>query len=238
MQNIIKESFYKIIKNSLIELTEEKIIKISRYAEMVLEYNKTTNLTGANSKEIFIERHVMDSLSILNFISFKENDKILDMGTGAGLPGVPLSIFCRSDYTLVDSLKKRIFFLEKVKKELNLDNVKLSDLRAEEFGRDNNYRESFDYAVSRALAPLNLLLEYIIPSLKPGGKLYAYKGNSYKEEIKNANFAMTVLSVKHTNTFNYSTDGKTNFVILELLKEKKTEDKYPRRVGIPSKRPL
>ncbi len=219
-------------------LKDAELSKLLRYTDMVLEANKRMNLTGATSDDLFIERHIVDSLTLLNFVRFKEGDRVVDMGSGAGLPGIPLALSSDADFVLVDSLKKRISFLDDVRNELGLENVELSDMRAEEFARDCEYRALFDYAVSRALAPLNVLLEYVVPTLKVGGIFYAYKGAGYLEELKNAEFAMSVLGVEHHDTLIYTMDGGVEFAILVIKKIGKTPDKYPRRVGIPSKRPL
>ncbi len=216
--------------------------KTSKYVDMVLEANKYLNLTGASDKVELMHRHVNDSLAILNFTGIEKGQKVLDMGTGAGFPAIPLAINTEANFVLVDSLNKRISFLSDVKNELDLKNVELVHARAEEFLRDEKHRETFDLAVSRAVAPLNLLLEYTIPSLKVGGKFYAYKSKDIDKEIDEAKNAIEVLNVELSDIFEYELElasgERQSFKILEFTKEAKTEDRYPRRVGIPAKRPL
>ncbi|MDO4772956.1 MAG: 16S rRNA (guanine(527)-N(7))-methyltransferase RsmG [Bacillota bacterium] len=216
--------------------------KMHRYIHMLLEANRGMNLTGANTVEELTERHVKDSLALLDFVELREGMRVLDMGTGAGFPGIPLAIQTDASFVLVDSLKKRVDFLSKVCEELELRNVALSDLRAEEFLRVPAYRESFDIVVSRALAPLNLLLEYTIPGLKVGGKFYSYKSSNLEEEICSAETALQVLRSEITYAFDYTVrDGKGEEIhlkILEITKREVTDAKYPRRVGVPAKRPL
>ncbi len=216
--------------------------KISSFIDIVLEANKSINLTGAKTYDELLNRHVEDSLALLDFVDIKESDSILDMGTGAGFPAIPLAIKTNANFVLVDSLNKRISFLESVCDELELTKVKPLHARAEEFLRKPEYREAFDIALSRAVAPLNLLLEYTIPALKVGAKFYAYKSSNIEAEISEAENALHLLKSKITNTFDYSlldsSGQKINLKILEITKLEKTDDRYPRRVGIPAKRPL
>ncbi len=216
--------------------------KISTFIDIVLEANQSINLTGAKTYDELLKRHVNDSLALLDFVDIKDEYKILDMGTGAGFPAIPLAIKTSANFVLVDSLSKRISFLESVCDELELTKVKPMHARAEEFLRKAEYRETFDIALSRAVAPLNLLLEYTIPALKVGAKFYAYKSSNIDEEIIEAENALNLLKSNITNVFDYSlydsSGQKIELKILEITKFDKTDDRYPRRVGIPAKRPL
>ncbi len=216
--------------------------KIDKYIEMLLEANKKMNLSGADTYDEVLNRHVNDSLALLSFVEIHKGMKVLDMGTGAGFPGIPLAIKTEAHFTLVDSLKKRINFLKEVSDNLELENVDFSDLRAEEFCRKEEYRESFDVALSRAVAPLNLLLEYTVPSLKIGGKFFAYKSTNIEEELEKSKNAIEVLGVEHRATHIYELDldnrEKIELSLLKFVKVKKADDRYPRRTGIPAKRPL
>lgn len=216
--------------------------KIANFIELVLEANKSINLTGAKTQDELLKRHVEDSLALLNFVDIKNGVSILDMGTGAGFPAIPLAIKTNANFVLVDSLKKRINFLEEVCTKLELTNVKALHARAEEFLRLAEYRETFDIVLSRAVAPLNLLLEYTIPALKVGAKFYAYKSSNIDDEITEASKALELLKAEITNVFDYSlvdsSGQKIDLKILEITKLEATDDKYPRRVGIPAKRPL
>ncbi len=216
--------------------------KIDAFINLLLEANKRMNLTGASSYEEVMERHIKDSLALLDFVEIKGGQRILDMGTGAGFPGIPLAISTEADYVLVDSLNKRIDFLTSVCDTLDIKNVALFHARAEEFLRLEDMRESFDIAVSRAVAPLNLLLEYTIPSLKVGGKFYSYKSSTVDDEIEEAKNSLDLLKSEITDCFDYeledSSASKIALRILEITKLDKTDDRYPRRVGIPNKRPL
>lgn len=216
--------------------------KIDRFIEAVLEANRRMNLTGALTYEELMERHVKDSLALLRYCPLKAGMKVLDVGTGAGFPGIPLAIETEADFVLLDSLKKRIQFLEGVCRDLNLQNVSLSDARAEDFLRLPEYRERFDLVCSRAVAPLNLLLEYSIPALKVGGSFFAYKSGNISEELKEAERALSVLKAKIKNVFRYSlcdaSGVEIDLQLLEIAKLEPTSERYPRRVGIPAKRPL
>ena len=221
-----------------IELTDEQIKKFYDYMLLLLEWNEKINLTAITDEHEIILKHFVDSVSINKYI---ENDKkVLDIGTGAGFPGIPLKIINEElEITLVDSLNKRINFLNEVINKLKLNKVETIHARAEELAKNKKYRENYDIAVSRAVAPLNVLLEYTIPFIKVDGKLISMKGSNADEELKVGKRAIEVLggTFKNIEPINLpGIDDKRNIIIIDKVKE--TPKQYPRKAGTPSKRPI
>ena len=190
MNNISHEnsSFYNMLlkesNNIGIKLNNEQILKFEKYKKLLVSWNEKINLTAITDDEGIVLKHFIDCLEIVKYID--EGKKIIDVGTGAGFPGIVIAIFFNGkvEVTLIDALNKRINFLQEVIKELELKNVIVEHARAEEIGSKENYREKYDYAVSRAVAPLNVLLEFDTPFLKIGGKCLLLKGSNIEEEIK------------------------------------------------------
>ena len=237
-----KEDFERIFKSYLekiqIYIEKEKIEKLYIYMNILLEWNKNINLTAITNPEEIILKHFIDSLTIEKYIS--KSGSIIDIGTGAGFPGIPLKIF-REDInvTLVDSLNKRVKFLDFVIEKLNLKNIQAIHGRAEELGKNKNYREKYDIATSRAVANLTTLSEYLIPFIKKNGKCICMKGPDIEEEVENSKNAIKVLGGKIINTDFLTlpnSDIKRNIIIIEKIE--KTPIKYPRKPGIPSKEPI
>ena len=205
---------------------------------LLIEWNKKMNLTAIIEPEEIILKHFIDSMTILKNI--ENGAKIVDVGTGAGFPGIPLSIM-KSDLkiTLVDSLNKRLIFLQEVVHKLQLKNVEIIHARAEEFGQNKKYRENFDIATSRAVANLATLSEYLIPLVKVGGKVVAMKASELQQEVEDAKKAINILGgkIEKIEEFNLpqSDIGRT---IVTIKKEKQTPNKYPRKPGTPSKEPI
>jgi len=205
---------------------------------MIQEWNEKINLTAILEPKEMILKHFIDSMSILENI--KENDKVVDIGTGAGFPGLPIKIVKpNTDIVLLDSLNKRIKFLDNVIEELNLDKIQTVHSRAEEFGWNSVYRESFDVAVSRAVAPMNILLEYLLPTVKVGGICICMKGPEIDEEVEKSKKALEILGgkiekIEKIDLVN-SGNGRT---LITVRKINKTPNKYPRNPGVPSKTPL
>ena len=239
---MIKEEFEK----EIIEYMEELEIKLSteqaemffKYMNLLLEWNEKINLTAITDEEEVIVKHFVDSITISKYIP--TGTSLIDVGTGAGFPGIPLSII-RNDLEIVllDSLQKRINFLEVVIRELGLENIKTVHARAEEFGKNNKYREKFDVATSRAVANLSTLSEYLLPLVKEGGVVICMKGCAIEEELNNSKKAINVLGGKVTRVFEFNlpkTDIKRNIVLVD--KVSKTPAKYPRKPGTPSKEPI
>lgn len=220
-----------------IELTKEQIEKYYNYMNLLLEWNEKINLTAIIEPREIILKHFVDSLTIAKYI--KDDEKLIDVGTGAGFPGIPLSIVKENtEIVLLDSLNKRINFLEEVKENLKLENITTIHGRAEEFGKNKKEREKYDIATSRAVAPLNILLEYLLPLVKVGGKAICMKGSNI-EEIENARNALEILGgqiEKIEEITLPNSDIKRNIIIVKKVKN--TPSKYPRKPGTPSKEPI
>lgn len=233
-------SFYKDMAEKLkiigINILEEEANQLYVYMQLLLEWNQKMNLTAITAPEEIINKHFVDSMTIKKYI--KDNQTIVDVGTGAGFPGIPLAIMqSGNQFTLVDSLNKRITFLEEVKKDINLVNIKNVHSRVEDFAK--TYRESYDIATSRAVASLPVLLEYVLPLVKIGGRCICMKGSVVKEELENAKKSLCILGGKVQKIEEFTlpdTDIKRTIIIVE--KVKKTPEKYPRKAGIPAKEPL
>ncbi len=237
-----KEMFFKKMQEKAgvlgVRFSMEQTEQFFEYMELLIEWNEKINLTTIIEPEEIILKHFIDSITILKEI--EKDSKLVDVGTGAGFPGIPLSIMEPSlKITLVDSLNKRLIFLEEVINKLNLKNVELVHARAEEFGQNKQYREKFDIATSRAVANLSTLSEYLIPLVKINGKVLSMKASDAQEEINDAKKAIEILGGKIENVeeFNLpqSDIGRT---IITIRKEKQTPSKYPRKPGTPSKEPI
>lgn len=229
------------LKEADIELTEEQIAQFMHYYEMLIEKNKVMNLTAITEFEEVVEKHFIDSLMLVKAVDLeKKQYKILDLGTGAGFPGIPLKIaFPNLEIVLVDSLNKRVKFLIEVIEELGLDDIDAVHGRAEDIAKKREYREQFDYCVSRAVANLSTLSEYCIPFVKIGGSFISYKSGKLEEELENAKNPIKLLGGKVENVVQFSLPGtqvSRSFIVIE--KKKETAKKYPRNAGRPSKEPL
>ena len=234
----MKETLTKATTKLGIKLTEEQLAQFDLYYQELIDWNKKINLTAITDPEGVAVKHFTDSLSILNYIEFPQNAKVIDIGTGAGFPGIVLKIV-RPDIelTLLDSLKKRFLFLEDVLNKLNLT-AEFIQGRAEEFGQDIDYRESYDLAVSRAVAQLNTLSEYCLPFVRLSGRFIAFKGSN-AEEIENAKRAIQTLGGKFikAHSFELPFDGGSR-TLVEIEKVQPTPEKYPRNNGRIKAKPL
>lgn len=234
-----KEEFFNEMQKKLtIKLSVEQLEKFYSYMSLLLEWNEKMNLTAITEPNEIILKHFIDSLTILNEIN--NNSKVVDVGTGAGFPGIPLSIANESlKITLVDSLNKRLIFLQEVIDKLELKNIEIVHSRAEDFGQNKKYRENFDIATSRAVANLSTLSEYLIPLVKINGKCICMKASDVEEEINQAKNAINVLggTIEKIEEFKLpeSDIGRT---IIIINKQKQTPNKYPRKAGTPSKEPI
>lgn len=233
-----QEELSKRARQFEINLSGEQKGKFYQYMQLLLEWNERMNLTAIiEPKEILI-KHFIDSISITPYI--RENAKILDVGTGAGFPGIPLKIVLpQSSFSLLDSLNKRINFLKEVIQNLKLENIEAIHGRAEEFGKVTGKREYYDVVTSRAVAKLNILLEYMLPFVKIGGKCICMKSVEIDEELKEAKKAIEILGgaiEKVEEVTLENTDITRKLVIIEKIKE--TPERYPRKAGTPEKEPI
>lgn len=232
------DKFEKGLKDLQIELSDEQVQQFLTYYEKLVETNKVMNLTAITEFEEVVEKHFLDSLSLVKVCDLSNKIRILDIGTGAGFPGIPLKIaFPELEIVLADSLNKRINFLQDVIEELDLKKITAVHARAEELARNKEYREGFDLCVSRAVANLSTLSEYCMPYVKIGGNFISYKSGEIDEEVLNAKHAIFLLGGKTKEVFKFDLyEQKRSFVIIE--KTKGTPKAYPRKAGTPSKQPL
>ena len=237
-----KEKFFeKMQEKSMflnIHFSVEQLEQFFVYMNLLIEWNEKMNLTAIIEPEEIILKHFIDSITILKEI--KDDSKIVDVGTGAGFPGIPLSIMNPTlKITLVDSLNKRLIFLQEVVDKLKLKNIEIVHARAEEFGQNKKYREKFDISTSRAVANLSTLSEYLIPLVKLGGKVISMKAAEAQDEINEAKKAIEILGgkIEKIEEFNLpqSDIGRT---IITIKKERQSPNKYPRKPGTPSKEPI
>jgi len=236
--NQFSDKLISIGKQINVDINEEQANKFYKYMELLLEWNEKMNLTAITEPDEVILKHFIDSITVEKYIN--KEAKIIDVGTGAGFPGIPLSII-RNDLniTLMDSLNKRIRFLDEVIEKNNLINVDTVHSRAEELARNTDYREKFDVATSRAVASLNVLLEYMVPFIKVGGYCICMKGSNVDEELDNAKKALDVLNCKVEKVERFNLPGSDygrNIIIIKKIG--KTSKKYPRKPGTPAKEPL
>lgn len=221
-----------------IVFNDKQIEQFYNYMNLLIEWNNKINLTAITKPEEIVLKHFIDSLTVNKYID--KNVSVVDVGTGAGFPGIPLKIY-RPDIkvTLVDSLNKRINFLDNVISGLKLENINTVHSRVEDFGKDTRYREKFDYVTARAVANLAVLSEYLIPIAKIGGKCICMKGSNIDEEIENAERAIDILGgkISKVDNFELPSDGIVrNVVVVEKIKV--TPKKYPRKSGVPTREPL
>ncbi|MBS4534954.1 16S rRNA (guanine(527)-N(7))-methyltransferase RsmG [Clostridium sp. D2Q-14] len=238
MSNI--DTLIKGLSKLDINLKSQSIDDFIAYKELLKEWNEKINITAIKEDSEIDIKHFLDSLTILKTGYVKDGLKIIDIGTGGGFPGIPIKIANKStEVVLLDSLNKRIKFLHEVINEIGLNNIKAIHGRAEDYGKNEEYREQFDLAVSRAVAPLNVLLEYCIPFVKVGGYFIAMKGTQLNNEVEESEKSLKIMGGIIENRF----DIKLPFsdIVHKLLVIKKifkTPTKYPRKAGKPKQKPL
>ena len=237
MKSDILERGCQLLNLSITEKQEEQFMQ---YYELLVEWNKVMNLTGITEFDEVMRKHFLDSLSIVKAIEKKDMLRVLDLGTGAGFPGIPLKImFPEWDIVLLDSLNKRIKFLNEVIGQLGLQKISTIHGRAEDFARKEEYREKFDLVVSRAVTNLSSLSEYCLPYVKQQGIFVSYKASDVEEEVREAKKAVTVLGGNLEKTVEFQLpDTDIDRTLLVIQKIKKTPGKYPRKAGLPSKEPI
>lgn len=234
----------EMLKNRMdrlqIETNENMLEQFNLFYHLLVEWNKVMNLTGITEYEEVVEKHFADSLSLARFLDLNKIHTVIDVGTGAGFPGIPLKIaFPHLKVVLLDSLNKRINFLNEVIAKLDLKEIHTIHGRAEEYARKPEYREQFDLCVSRAVANLSVLSEYCIPYIRVGGIFVPYKSGEIDEEVAASRKAVDILGgqIDHVEKFQLpDTDIHRSFVFINKIKN--TQKKYPRKAGTPAKEPL
>ncbi|NLW92569.1 MAG: 16S rRNA (guanine(527)-N(7))-methyltransferase RsmG [Syntrophomonadaceae bacterium] len=212
---------------------------VKSFTKLLWRENELHNLVSRKTTPEDLERHIDDSLRLLDFVDLTSGTRLVDIGSGAGFPGLILAMARPEvEVTLVESDAKKSQFLNLVREELGLTRVSVVCRRVEELGRDPQWRESFDYCTSRAVAAINIMLEYGLPLIKTDGRLLLWKGRNYPDEMEKAQNALLTLGGVLEDIFHYTLMEELDRVIIALRKTCSTPDKYPRRVGVPSKRPL
>ena len=240
----MKEKFAEQMERELqgrVVLSERQMEQFYRYYEMLTEWNKVMNLTAITEMEEVVTKHFVDSLSLGEAVpDFAGHGwRVMDVGTGAGFPGIPLKIaYPELKITLLDSLNKRIKFLDAVAEELQLEGVETIHGRAEDFGRDRKYREQYDLCVSRAVANLATLSEYCLPFVKVGGAFVSYKSGKLEEELESGRGAVGKLGSEIEKVLRFALPNGDERVLVTVKKVKPLSTKYPRKAGLPSKMPL
>jgi 16S rRNA (guanine527-N7)-methyltransferase len=225
-------------KKMKIELSNQQLEQFYLYMNLLLEWNEKINLTAITDPKEIILKHFIDSITIATYL--KNAQSILDIGTGAGFPGIPLAILENSkDFILMDSLNKRIIFLQEVIQKLTLTRVQAIHGRAEELGKEKEHREHYDLVTSRAVAKLNILLEYMLPFIKMGGRCICMKSQEIEEELEEAKQAIELLGGKLEKVDEIilpESDVKRKIIVIQKVRQ--TPIKYPRKPGIPTKEPI
>lgn len=235
-------SFRNDLKEFQIEINDGKLDQFSTYYELLTEWNSFMNLTAITKFDEVLKKHFVDSISLAKaFPDIKDKEyTLIDVGTGAGFPGIPLKIvFPKMKVVLLDSLNKRVSFLNEVIDQLQLSDTEALHGRAEDYAKKKEYRESFDICVSRAVANLSTLSEYCIPFVKPGGFFVSYKSEKITEEFENAVNAIKILGGQYDRQVEFNLPGSDIYRNLFMIKKTGiTPNRYPRKAGLPSKEPL
>ena len=228
------------IKDFGIEVNDQMISDLKTYREILVDWNQKMNLTGIEEeKEVFI-KHFLDSISAVSNVYIKDGFSLIDVGTGAGFPGLPLKICLQNiKLTLLDSLNKRINFLQEVSNTVNLKDVEFIHGRAEDFGKNSDYREQYDVATARAVAGLPILMEFCVPFVKVGGYFVCLKGPNANLELEESKMAMDILGLEFVEKIDIELPNEElKHNILVFKKIKNTPEKYPRKAGKPAKSPI
>lgn len=234
------ETFYNLLADQNLPLSDQQKKQFERYFELLVEWNEKINLTAITDKDEVYLKHFYDSIApILQGLIPNETIKLLDIGAGAGFPSLPMKIlYPQLDVTIIDSLNKRINFLQLLAQELDLAGVHFYHGRAEDLAQDKNFRAQYDFVTARAVARMQILSELTIPYLKVGGKLLALKASNAPEELLEAKNALNLLFSKVEDNLSYALPNGDPRYITVVEKKKETPNKYPRKAGMPNKRPL
>ena len=232
--------FQKILEKWKIPFSSKQQEQFVTYYEMLVEKNKVMNLTAITEFDEVLDKHFLDSIALARYVNLTTSISLIDLGTGAGFPGMPLKImFPNLKVTLADSLNKRIVFLDEVIGELGLTDIQTVHARAEDLAHNSDYREQYDYCVSRAVANLSSLSEYCLPFVRIGGSFISYKSGEIEEELAAAKKAIFLLGGQFDQVIPFQLEGTDlgrSFVLIN--KDKKTAKTYPRKSGMPTKKPL
>ena len=232
------DKFIHELEQIHVELNEKQLEQFQIYFEMLVEKNKVMNLTGITEWDEVLEKHFLDSISLIRAVDLNKELTVMDMGTGAGFPGLPLKIaFPNLKVTLADSLNKRVLFLQEVIDALGLTGIEAIHGRAEDLARNKEHREQFDLSVSRAVANLSTLSEYCLPFVKIGGQFVSYKSGECDEEVTASKSAVFLLGGKISSVVKFELgESGRSFIVIDKVKG--TSKEYPRKAGTPSKKPL
>lgn len=229
--------FKEKCKKNNIELQTYEIEKFYKYMLGIIEWNEKINVTAITDEKEFLEKHFIDSLTINKYL--KNGKKLIDIGTGAGFPGIPLKIANSNlEVTLIDSVNKKLNVIKEVSKEIKLDKLEIIHTRAEDLANKSEYREQFDFATTRAVSNLSTIAEYMLPFVKIGGKAICMKGPNYEEELEDAEKAIGILGGKLEKVENLRLNDENERNIVIISKINKTPSKYPRGQGKPLKEPI
>ena len=233
-----KQNLKEELKALALPSDDDTLRRFELYMNGVLEWNEKINLTAITEEDDFVEKHYIDSLKLAKLGLLKPGNRVMDLGTGGGFPGVPLAIvYPQTDFILADSLNKRLKVIDELCEEIGISNVSTVHGRAEDLGHNQEYRETFDCCVSRAVANLSTLCEYCLPMVKPGGYFVAYKTGTAEEEIKNAEKAIKILGGGKAEIIS-SDHENIDHCFVKIKKLQNTARQYPRKAGTPSKQPL
>ncbi|EET58892.1 16S rRNA methyltransferase GidB [Marvinbryantia formatexigens DSM 14469] len=233
------EQFADDCREMGIDLSQKQLLQFEKYYELLIKWNSLMNLTAITEHEEVLKKHFLDSLSIVKTVDMTKIHTLMDVGTGAGFPGIPLKIsYPHLKVVLLDSLGKRVKFLNHVTEELGLEDISAIHGRAEDFARQEKYRESFDLCVSRAVANLSSLSEYCIPYTKKNNLFISYKSGKVEEELDAARRAVSLLGGKVEKVCRFMLTDAGERALVVIRKEKSTPKKYPRKAGLPAKEPL
>lgn len=233
----IKQLFYRELNY---ELSDNQIMKFYDYMNYLISENEKFNLTAITDPYDIINKHFLDSCELMRFVDFSfENKHYIDIGCGAGFPSVPLAIlFENSSFTLVDSVSKKLLFINELSNIINLQNIITIHARAEDIGHDLNYIEKFDYCLSRAVSKISVVLEYSSQFLTIGGSLFIYKMLDTEQELKLSQSAQHKLNLHYIDNIQYSLYDNSDRTIYRFCKPKETSRLFPRKAGVPTKNPL
>lgn len=232
-----EELFKSECQKNDINLEKNEYEKFYNYMLGIVEWNEKINVTAITEHKEFLVKHLIDSLTISKYV--KSGKNLIDIGTGAGFPGIPLKIANPDLHvTLIDSVNKKLNVIREVSKDINLDNLEIIHTRAEDLANNKKYREQYDFATTRAVSKLYTIAEYMLPFLKIGGKAICMKGPNYEEEIEEAKKSIEILGGRIEKIENIMIDGEIERNIIIISKEKGTPNKYPRGQGKPLKEPI